>query len=43
MGVLLVTHDFGVVARMADYVLVMEDGEVVERGPVASLFEHPSP
>lgn len=42
MGVLLVTHDFGVVARMADYVLVMEDGEVVERGPVASLFEHPS-
>lgn len=42
MGVLLVTHDFGVVARMADYVLVMEDGEVVERGPVASLFEHPA-
>ncbi|MDO4785580.1 MAG: ABC transporter ATP-binding protein [Fretibacterium sp.] len=41
MGVLLVTHDFGVVARMADDVVVLEDGAVVEDRPAPDLFESP--
>jgi nickel transport system ATP-binding protein len=38
MGVLLVTHDLSVIARLADEVLVMQGGRIVERGPVARLF-----
>ncbi len=41
MGVLLVTHDFGVAARMATTVAVMEQGEVVETGEPAALFNSP--
>ena len=41
MGVLLVTHDFGVAARMATTVAVMEQGEVVETGEPAALFDAP--
>lgn len=41
MGVLLVTHDFGVVARMADDVVVLEDGAVVEDRPAREVFESP--
>lgn len=42
MGVLLVTHDFGVAARMADRLMVMDGGTVVERGQVEDLFAAPS-
>jgi len=44
MGVLLVTHNFGVVADLCDRVAVMRDGELVEQGDVAQIFrdaEHP--
>ena len=41
MAVLLITHDLGVVANMADDVVVMYHGEVMERGPAKSLFEKP--
>lgn len=41
MSVLLITHDLGVVANMADDVVVMFHGEVVERGPIEALFKQP--
>jgi oligopeptide/dipeptide ABC transporter ATP-binding protein len=41
MAILLITHDLGVVAEMADEVAVMYAGRVVERGPVASIFQSP--
>lgn len=42
MGVLLVTHNFGVVADICDRVLVMRDGEIVEGGDVRTIFRNPS-
>ena len=41
MGVLLITHDFGVVAEVADRVAVMQHGRIVEIGPVAQILEAP--
>jgi ABC-type dipeptide/oligopeptide/nickel transport system ATPase component/ABC-type dipeptide/oligopeptide/nickel transport system permease subunit len=38
MGVVLVTHNFGVVADLCDRVSVMQNGRVVESGPVRSIF-----
>ena len=40
-SVLLITHDFGVVAQMADDVAVMHQGEIVERGTVRAVLKHP--
>lgn len=41
MGVLLITHDMGVVAEIADRVIVMYAGEVVESGEVKDVFNDP--
>jgi peptide/nickel transport system ATP-binding protein len=41
MSILFITHDLGVVAEMADEVVVMYLGMVVERGPVAQVFHDP--
>jgi len=40
-GIILVTHDFGVVAEVADRVLVLKEGEVVESGSVWEIFDDP--
>lgn len=40
-SVLLITHDFGVVAQMADDVAVMHRGQIVERGDVRSVLKNP--
>ena len=40
-SVLLITHDFGVVAQMADDVAVMHRGEIVERGDVRTVLKTP--
>jgi peptide/nickel transport system ATP-binding protein/oligopeptide transport system ATP-binding protein len=41
MAIVLITHDLGVVAGMADEVAVMYAGRVVERAPVADIFNDP--
>ena len=41
MGVLMITHDFGVVAEIGDEVAVMRNGRIVERGPVAQVLGAP--
>jgi peptide/nickel transport system ATP-binding protein len=41
MGLILITHDLGVVARVADRVAVMYCGEVFETGSVTEIFEQP--
>lgn len=40
-SILMITHDLGVVAEVADRVIVMYAGEVVEQAPVYELFENP--
>ncbi len=44
MALLIVTHNFGVVADLCDHVAVMKDGRIVESGPVRAIFheaQHP--
>ncbi|UWQ37965.1 ABC transporter ATP-binding protein [Leisingera aquaemixtae] len=42
MGLLFITHDLGIVRRIADRVCVMKDGEIVEEGPAAEIFAAPT-
>jgi peptide/nickel transport system ATP-binding protein len=42
MGLVLITHDLGIVARIATRVVVMYAGEVVEAGPAAAIFARPA-
>jgi microcin C transport system ATP-binding protein len=41
LALLLISHDLAIVRRYADDVVVMKDGDVVEAGPVAEVFERP--
>ncbi|MGI3167788.1 ABC transporter ATP-binding protein [Pseudooceanicola sp. C21-150M6] len=41
MAVMFITHDFGVVAEIADQVIVMRHGEIVERGSAKAVLEDP--
>jgi peptide/nickel transport system ATP-binding protein len=40
-AVIMITHDLGVVAELADEVLVMYGGKIIERGPTIDLFQRP--
>ncbi|MGG4395610.1 ABC transporter ATP-binding protein [Paenibacillus thiaminolyticus] len=40
-AIMLITHDLGVVAEMADHVVVMYAGKVIEEAPVIELFQNP--
>ena len=41
MAIIWITHDLGVIANIADRVMVMYGGQVAEHGPVKELFAHP--
>ena len=41
MGLLLITHDLGVVAEVANRVVVMNSGEIVETGSASQVYHHP--
>lgn len=40
-SIMLITHDLGIIAEMADYVVVMYAGRVIERGTVSEIFHDP--
>jgi ABC-type dipeptide/oligopeptide/nickel transport system ATPase component len=42
LALLLITHDFGVIAEMADRVAVLYKGRLVEEGPVRQILRHPA-
>ncbi len=41
MAIMFITHDLGVIAEMADYVVVMYAGRIIEQGTVREIFHHP--
>ncbi len=41
-SIMLITHDLGVIAEMADYVVVMYSGRIVEKGTAEEIFAHPA-
>ena len=40
-SIMLITHDLGIIAEMADYVVVMYAGKVIEQGTVSEIFHNP--
>ena len=41
-SIMMITHDLGVIAEMADYVVVMYAGKIVEKGTAEEIFAHPA-
>jgi ABC-type dipeptide/oligopeptide/nickel transport system ATPase component len=42
VGVMMVTHNFGIVSDLCDRVVVMQNGRLVEEGPVRTILRNPS-
>lgn len=40
-SIMMITHDLGIVAEMADYVVVMYAGKIIEKAPVLEIFKNP--
>jgi len=40
-GIIFITHDLGVIAEIADFVVVMHQGKIVEKGNIADIFKNP--
>ncbi len=41
-SIMFITHDLGVIAEMADYVVVMYSGRIIEKGTASDIFHHPA-
>jgi peptide/nickel transport system ATP-binding protein len=41
MGMMFITHDLGLIAEIADHVVVMYEGNIVESGPILDIFSNP--
>ena len=41
LTIVIITHEMHVIRRLADKVAVMENGQVIEEGPVSEVFTHP--
>lgn len=41
MSIIFVTHDLGVIAEIADHLIVLKSGKIVERGPIHEIFQSP--
>jgi ABC-type dipeptide/oligopeptide/nickel transport system ATPase component len=42
LTLILISHDLGVISQLSDEILVMQDGQIVESGPLETVVHHPA-